>query len=423
MQDMVKHTVHNMVKDTVQTSLQVGLYNVMLATPSLVRQIGQEHRVALIPPLWDSGSSDADLWVLCEVGSQTHYDYLVRAAAQRGYVYHTKPLHEELTLQGGVVVVSRLPFLEERNHVFSRSAGFDALSAKGVLWVRMEKAGVRFHVFAMHMQSGNDSKVVSIQVAQMQEIEAFIHECSLSPDEPYIIVGDLNVDWTSQSSFISLLCHTWHVQKPLRHIDSAPYPFDASNNTLVGLDHIDLHTSPEYPQGCAAEFWAQGRCVCCSSQWLDYILCADDTHRNYTIRSSGMRVIPYRTELYRIPMTGAPSGYVWTRDISDHYPMVAIVSMRTSQARTWEPCAGRVKDSAPHAPRLSTQRLSWGSATTHTEFMIVVIFTATVVLCFLCMVVYVTLHSTVWQRDQTENNGRRAKPSPRNAFGFGWHTT
>lgn len=135
-----------------------------------------------------------DLVLLQEAHSDRHRDMVLRGLAD-DYPYRSRVLGRDRWLKqdGGVIILSRWPIEAERELLFGPLCeGRDCWADKGVLYARISKEGRRFHVVAIHLQSGADA--LSTRERQMAAIRGLIDELALPEDEPVLIGGDLNTD-------------------------------------------------------------------------------------------------------------------------------------------------------------------------------------------------------------------------------------
>lgn len=125
-----------------------------------------------------------------------------RIQAEAGYPYSAlgPGAHHDLE-SSGLMVLSDYPIVDRQTMVYSRGAcaGFDCLSNKGVLLVRVQVPGAVTPVTLVdtHMNARGASHVRrtiadSAYGNQSEELRAFLRD-ELAPDAPAIVAGDLNV--------------------------------------------------------------------------------------------------------------------------------------------------------------------------------------------------------------------------------------
>lgn len=332
-------TTH-MVPETGIT-LSLLTHNVMMPVDTTIKQSGQDERAPACVGYW----KDQDVVVLCEVGTERMHTYFTRRGREQGLSYATQPLRDTLKLPGGIMILSRFPILETGVMVFGDHAtGMDALVAKGVVWVRVEKEGVRFHILGLHLQSGYHPLAKRAQRTQLSLLTRFIEQLHIPPDEPYFLLGDFNVDWHTETSLLSHVCRSTRVAEPLRHPQSSPYTIDPTVNNLVGLDEIHAARSEAYPHGCLDTYVKTGLCGCCPKEWVDYILPSvphpTPSPPPYTIRTLGMTCLNQPLTSFRIRHEDLPRKHVWTPFASDHFPLHMQAHITVQQSPVWQRLRG-----------------------------------------------------------------------------------
>ena len=111
------------------------------------------------------------------------------------YPYQTPVVDQSgATEDGGVLIVSRWPIDTFAQIVFSDCNGSDCLSAKGVMYAKIDKLGKKYHLFATHTQAWNDPANVQTRILQLRQLRQFQQSLNIPANEPVIIGGDLNVD-------------------------------------------------------------------------------------------------------------------------------------------------------------------------------------------------------------------------------------
>ena len=167
--------------------LDVLTFNVLLR-PFLPE--GQDRRAPLIP----GQLGGYDVVLLQEAFSDYHRDIVLRGLRQE-YPYQSNVLGRDRGLKqdGGVVIASRWPIEVQDQALFGGLCrGNDCLADKGVLYARINKSGLRVHLFATHLQSGAGRDVT--RERQILRMRRWIDAMRLPPTEPVLIGGDLNVD-------------------------------------------------------------------------------------------------------------------------------------------------------------------------------------------------------------------------------------
>jgi endonuclease/exonuclease/phosphatase family metal-dependent hydrolase len=155
--------------------------------------------------------ADADVVGLSEVWAPSEKESI------RSFVDDTYPHYRQgppggtATGDGGLLLLSKHPFLTHHDVVYSATAGEDALKNKGILHVRVQPLDYpsSFDIFLTHTQNpdpivspGEDPiKVVQSQLSALE----FAVTAFRNPQVPAFIMGDLNTDANSKTAYEDLL--------------------------------------------------------------------------------------------------------------------------------------------------------------------------------------------------------------------------
>ena len=184
---------------------------------------------------------------------------------------------------GGVLIISRWPLEAEDQYLFGNECNLDDCTAyKGFKYGKINKLGIRYHIFGTHMDAFNDIDDVNTRKAQLQMAKNFIGSKSINTAEAVLFGGDLNIDKLTNKwgEYDSLWTDFFGAQMPT-YLSSLP-SWDSETNTYLE----STSDAPEY---------------------LDYVL-AMKSHLLPTTATN--EVTPYRTV----------SDPMWEKfDISDHY--------------------------------------------------------------------------------------------------------
>eukprot|EP00297_Palpitomonas_bilix_P009793 CAMPEP_0113900894 /NCGR_PEP_ID=MMETSP0780_2-20120614/20943_1 /TAXON_ID=652834 /ORGANISM="Palpitomonas bilix" /LENGTH=285 /DNA_ID=CAMNT_0000893429 /DNA_START=245 /DNA_END=1098 /DNA_ORIENTATION=+ /assembly_acc=CAM_ASM_000599 len=108
-------------------------------------------------------------------------------------------------VDGGTIIVSRLPLLSSSSIVFEQGVFTDRLAAKGVVYARLkapgragEQGGV-VHAFNTHLQASyvfdKEGVAEKVRASQLQSLIAFVKETTADlPSAPILLAGDFNID-------------------------------------------------------------------------------------------------------------------------------------------------------------------------------------------------------------------------------------
>ncbi|GAM25651.1 hypothetical protein SAMD00019534_088260 [Acytostelium subglobosum LB1] len=136
--------------------------------------------------------------------------FLERAKTQ-GFVHtaaspHPPYLRSTYLVDGGLVVISKYPIVEQDYQLYAQGVDSDMLASKGALYtkIEIEKQKQYLHLFSTHMQASyqrapggipdENLRNDSVRVVQMNQLREFIHDKTKDDKHPIILAGDLNVN-------------------------------------------------------------------------------------------------------------------------------------------------------------------------------------------------------------------------------------
>ncbi|RKP10290.1 Endonuclease/exonuclease/phosphatase, partial [Thamnocephalis sphaerospora] len=137
---------------------------------------------------------------------------LIKAAYAQGYkfsVANPQQCAAKLRIDGGLVIISRLPIVRYASLTFDRGVDSDWLAAKGVLYAKLRVGGDQhLHLFTTHLQSSYNrnypmtDRAVQIRLKQLYAIRRFMDaELRDEPtDQLIILAGDFNVNGRSDNT-------------------------------------------------------------------------------------------------------------------------------------------------------------------------------------------------------------------------------
>ncbi|MGQ0836375.1 MAG: tachylectin-related carbohydrate-binding protein [Gammaproteobacteria bacterium] len=261
---------------------RVLAYNIYMRPRSLFLN-GQAIRAGLLP----SQLTGYDAFVFSEA-----FDDEVRSQLLRGlhgeYPHATRILGTDRGVEqdGGVIIVSRWPIVLEDQRVFPMCAGSDCMSAKGVLYAKIERNGRPLHIFGSHTQAWPNDEGRTVRARQFQYIKGFIDSKAIPAEEPVLIAGDLNVDKHRFPDEFRDMLRFLNAQHP--HAIGPGFSFDPASNKLA----------------------SQGE----PSEYLDYVLWSG-AHMRPLDAINEVRILRSFTEWKELPHEKG----LW--DLSDHYPV------------------------------------------------------------------------------------------------------
>lgn len=95
---------------------------------------------------------------------------------------------------GGVIIVSRYPIVNEAQYVFPDCSGTDCFADKGVNYAEVIKGGQAYHVFATHTASFDTDTARDYRQRQFKQIRALAQSLDIPANEAVIYSGDFNVN-------------------------------------------------------------------------------------------------------------------------------------------------------------------------------------------------------------------------------------
>lgn len=185
----VIHPKEDTVSRGANNNFNVLAYNVWALLPGLVSKSVSERLNLLKDKL-----NGYDAIVFSELFDNSRRSNFLDALKTE-YPYQTRVVDRSGSIEdGGVLIVSRYPIESESQIAFDECDAEDCMSAKGVIYAKINKGGNPYHVFGSHTQAWNAEKNQATRLNQFQQMRDFIDSRSISTSEPVIIAGDLNVD-------------------------------------------------------------------------------------------------------------------------------------------------------------------------------------------------------------------------------------
>lgn len=207
------------------------------------------------------------------------------------YPYQTRMLDKDgiNVHDGGVIILSRFPILNEAQAIFPDCADADCLADKGINYAAVNKNGRVYHVFATHTSSFDTVAARSYRQKQFKQMQNFAVSLSIPVTETVIYGGDLNVN---------KLKFPDDYQNMLTNLQSSEPVY--AGYTLATFDpRVNVHATSTISGG--------------SVEYLDYIL-VSDSHKTMANNTNTTRVPRSTSETF------------WqTWDLSDHFPVEALL--------------------------------------------------------------------------------------------------
>ena len=185
----VIHPQEETVTRGLNNNFNVLAYNVWALLPGLVSKSVSE-RLNLLPAKLQGYDAIVFSELFDNSRRQTFLD-----ALKAEYPYQTQVVDRSGSIEdGGVLIVSRYPIDSESQIAFNDCDAEDCMSAKGVIYAKINKGGNPYHIFGSHTQAWTADKNQDTRLSQFQQMRDFIDSRDISSSEAVIIAGDLNVD-------------------------------------------------------------------------------------------------------------------------------------------------------------------------------------------------------------------------------------
>ena len=147
-----------------------------------------------------------DVVGLCEVFANGERAKIRNALKDEYAHWRDGPDEPDLESDGGLLVLSRRPFLAAADMIFRDSDGWDSLANKGVIYIRIRPHSwpVPLDVFYSHTQDISTTAGVTTLYAQLNAMNAFVMSHA-APTLPRLIMGDLNIPAEQPQHYAQLL--------------------------------------------------------------------------------------------------------------------------------------------------------------------------------------------------------------------------
>jgi endonuclease/exonuclease/phosphatase family metal-dependent hydrolase len=322
-------------------SLRICLYNVMLTLPKPIRYNGQEERAKQIPDALEQLSSkvgNIDVFVFVELIAPSTRKLVLKKMKKLGWKFSSSLLSGGFFsspslkfVSGGVVVVSKYPIVYQKNHVFQNACeGTDCWASKGAVFCRILKNGRHFGVLGSHFQAWDTPPAKEIRAKQAQQCRMLIDSMGIDKSEPVIITGDFNVDIYTRPKEIQNLMKIMEAKTLPFEPGSYEFSCDPATNHLVGNDEDSMYATESFPRGCYQEYLEKNSCPCCPQQWLDYF----SLSKNHGQALSGTMFVELLKSKSPFKMKFNATTDRTSRDLSDHYPVIAEFRFDTSKGKS-----------------------------------------------------------------------------------------
>ena len=273
------------VLDSSPDKLSVLTYNVW-ALPFVSNQIAE--RLNVMPEYL----AQYDVLLLQEAFSSDRENLIRTLEEDYGYRYVTKILNnpEPNIFNGGVILLSRYPIVNQAQTYFPDCAGSDCLADKGINYMEIIKQGRSYHIFSAHTASFDTDIARLYRQNQFEQMREFTESLEIPKNETVIYGGDFNVNKLLFPEDYQQMLATLEASEPTYtgHTESTFDPFINVHGTAFGSggDHIE---------------------------YLDYVLVSNQ----YAVPNANVNNV-------RIPRSTTQSLWgLW--DLSDHFPVEAFI--------------------------------------------------------------------------------------------------
>ncbi|MFT5880511.1 MAG: endonuclease/exonuclease/phosphatase family metal-dependent hydrolase [Moritella sp.] len=138
--------------------------------------------------------SGYDVLVLTEVLDKNIDKKLLNNIATE-YPYQSKDIFEVGRLiASGIRVLSHWPVEDKQYLKFNACNAAQCIITRGVTYMKINKQGKPYHIFATHPQAFDDVESREGRLLQLQEMRDFIKGMNIPADEAVILAGDFNIN-------------------------------------------------------------------------------------------------------------------------------------------------------------------------------------------------------------------------------------
>lgn len=266
-----------------ENTLKMMTYNIW-ALPAIASHISD--RLDIIP----EHVKGYDVLALQEVFANGR-GVLLRELAKE-YPYQTKMLDKEgfNIYDGGVMIVSRYPIVNQAQYVFPDCSGTDCFSDKGVNYAEIIKGGKAYHVFATHTASFDTDIARENRQRQFKQIRQLATSLKIPSSDTVVYSGDLNVNKLKfPGDYQQMIANLSAIEPTYSGYTAST--FDPRINDFAG------------------EAMSGGENV----EYLDYVMVSDE-YNTKTINDN------------RVDVPRSTDERLWLHyNLSDHFPVTAVI--------------------------------------------------------------------------------------------------
>lgn len=147
-----------------------------------------------------------DVVGLCEVFDDDEREH-IRGNLRAEYPFFVEgPDEDDLESDGGLLLVSRHPFIATSDLIYRDCAGADCFANKGVLHIRVHPPGgpTAYDLFYTHMQNIDEDDGDDTLYSQLSVLNGMIQR-DADVNVPTLVFGDLNIPATAANHYQQLL--------------------------------------------------------------------------------------------------------------------------------------------------------------------------------------------------------------------------
>ena len=327
-------------------SFKILTYNIETPVKPPLRIYGQKERIKRLKPVLGRyvEKEEVDVILFNELIPREYETLVTDQMSDMGYIHRTETMSESVSVNGGIILFSKFPIIQQSLSTFGdQCSGDDCLAAKGVIFARVDKLGHAFNIFGTHMQAWPGVGNQMIRDNQIKQIFSFVKSRNIPIEEPVFLCGDLNMDLYHDNDHVKHLLYQLGFTIPEIRKGSHPFTVDPEENKLVGSDDPSRYKSPEYPEGCVKEYFETWKCPCCQPEWIDYTLFSQ-YHKQPTV--SSMEVVKLKAPSFQVSM--GLNIKVDIEDLSDHFPVLgrfefeyeeSEVAKKSRNVKVWSRCS------------------------------------------------------------------------------------
>lgn len=157
-------------------------------------------------------------------------------------------------IDGGLCILSKYPIVDSSQWIYTHSTSYDSLSAKGVLYAKIQIENQYINVFTTHFQAdyaGNTIKTARVRETQINELILFIKKIIAQNPGYSVLCGDLNIPYHEQVQYATFIQKFQNNGLVLIDYDQEHLPtYGKTNEQDELLDTIITSTNPHPINEC-----------------------------------------------------------------------------------------------------------------------------------------------------------------------------